>query len=383
MRIGFDAKRAFHNFRGLGNYSRDLLASLSRHFPNHEYYLFTPPFKDERAKKWDDEYSNFNVVTPQGFIGRKFSSAWRSLFLTDELKKYDLDIFHGLSHELPPGIENSGIKSIVTIHDLIFMRYPNFFPWIDRQVYLKKVKYACKAADIVIAICEQTKEDIVNFLEIDPAKIRVVYQTCNPRFYTPLADEKIASILQRYGVQGKFILNVGAIEPRKNALNLVKAFAHLKKSTNHNLILVGNGGEYKKEIENFIHSKGLEERVTILSNVSHQDLPAFYQAADLFCYPSHFEGFGIPIIEALFSKTPVITSKGSVFPEAGGPHSVYIDSESVSELADAMTNVLTDSDLRYSMIENGRNFVEKFHRSNTSQALFDVYKELEAMKTSS
>jgi glycosyltransferase involved in cell wall biosynthesis len=379
MRIGFDAKRAFHNFRGLGNYSRDLLAGLNQYYSRNDYLLFSPPLKDQRAFKWRDEYSSFEVITPTSFLGKKFSTAWRSLFLTDELKNHELDIFHGLSHELPPGIEKSGIKSIVTIHDLIFMRYPEFFPWVDRKVYLKKVRYACEAAALIICICNQTKEDVVNFLGVNPDKIRVVYQTCNPRFYTPMEEDKMKSILSKYGVDGKYILNVGAIEPRKNALNLVKAFANLKKESNRNLILVGNGGEYKKEIETYIESKDLGDRIKIISNVTHTDLPAFYQGADLFCYPSHFEGFGIPIIEALFSKTPVITSKGSCFPEAGGPDSVYIDSESIPELTEAIERVLTDDKLRYKMIENGRNFVEKFHRSKTSERLIEVYEEVKRL----
>ena len=380
MRIGYDAKRAFHNFRGLGNYSRDLLAGLKQYYSRHDYLLFTPPLKDDRAHRWAEEYSSLEVVTPDSYMGQKFSTAWRSLFLSGELKKYNLDIFHGLSHELPPGIEKTGIKSVVTIHDLIFMRYPKFFPWVDRKVYLRKVKYACEAADLVIAICNQTKNDLINFLGVDEKKIRVVYQTCNPRFYSPLSEEKLSSTLSKYGISGKFILNVGAIEPRKNALNLVKAFASLKKESNRNLVLIGNGGDYKVEIENYIQGKDLGDRVTILSDVTHKDLPAFYQAAELFCYPSHFEGFGIPIIEALFSKTPVITSKGSCFPEAGGPDSIYIQSESVSELTQAIEDVLTNDELKYKMIENGRNFVEKFHRSKTSENLINIYEELLRMK---
>lgn len=376
MKIGFDAKRAFHNFRGLGNYSRDLLSGLARYSQGDDLFLFTPEFDDERAVKWLDQYKKFNVVTPQSFLDKKIPSLWRSFKLADELKKYDLDIFHGLSHELPSGIEKTGISSVVTIHDLIFMRYPNFFPWVDRQVYLKKIKYACEYADIVVAICEQTKEDLINFLKVDEKKIRVVYQSCNPRFYTPLDEEKIRHTLSHYGIGKDFILNVGAIEPRKNALTLVKAYAHLKKSINLDLVLIGNGKEYKREIENFIQSQGLEGRVKILTNVSNSDLPAIYQAAKLFCYPSLFEGFGIPIIEALFSKVPVITSKGSCFPEAGGPNSIYIESENVEELTHAIERVLTDKDLSYSMIENGRNYVEKFHRSFTTDNLVSVYKEL-------
>ncbi len=376
MKIGFDAKRAFHNFRGLGNYSRDLIASLSRYHTDNSYYLFTPDYNDPRALNWLDQYQNLNTITPSDFWSKKFPAAWRSFKVAEEAKDLGIDIFHGLSHELPHGIEKTGIKTVVTIHDLLFLRFPENFKWLDRKVYLRKIKYAVEVADVVVAICEQTKRDLIEFLGCDPAKVRVVYQTCNPRFYSPIPIEKQVSTVERYGIHGSFILSVGAIEPNKNTLTLVKAYADIKKSINHKLVLIGNGGKYKKEVESYIHSKGLEDRVIILSNVTNDDLPAFYQRADLFCFPSFFEGFGIPIIEALFSKTPVITSKGSVFPESGGPNTIYIDPNNKSELADQIVNVLTNHDISFEMIEMGRNFVEKFHRRQTAQDLMNLYNSL-------
>ncbi|MEH0862735.1 glycosyltransferase family 4 protein [Halobacteriovorax sp. DPLXC-1] len=376
MKIGFDAKRAFHNFRGLGNYSRDLIASLSRYHTEHSYYLFTPDFNDDRAIHWLDQYNNLNVVRPKDFVSRKFPASWRSFKVAQEAKDLELDIFHGLSHELPQGIEKTGIKTVVTIHDLLFLRFPQNFKWLDRQVYFKKIKYATEVADVVIAICEQTKTDLINYLGCSAEKIRVVYQTCNPRFYSPIPVEKQVATVERYGIHDKFILYVGAIEPNKNTMTLVKAYADLKKSINHKLVIVGNGGKYKKQVESYIHSKGLEDRVIILSNVTNDDLPAFYQRSDLFCFPSFFEGFGIPIIEALFSKTPVITSKGSVFPEAGGPNTIYVDPNNKQELSEQISNVLTNHDLAFEMVEMGRNFVEKFHRRQTAQNLVDLYNSL-------
>lgn len=376
MKIGFDAKRAFHNFRGLGNYSRDLIASLCKYHTENEYFAFTPEFSDHRAIHWLDQYKNLNIVKPNDFWSKKFSAAWRSFKVAEEASIIGIDIFHGLSHELPHGIENTNIKTIVTIHDLLFLRFPENFKWLDRQVYLKKIKYAINVADAVVAICEQTKSDLINFLGCDPAKIHVIYQTCNPRFYSPIPIDKQVATVERYGVTDQFILYVGAIEPNKNTLTLVKAYADIKKSINHKLVIIGNGGKYKKQVENYIHSKGLEDRITILSNVSNDDLAAFYQRSDLFCFPSFFEGFGIPIIEALFSKTPVITSKGSVFPEAGGPNTIYIDPNSRQELSEQIVNVLTNADLAFEMVEAGRNFVEKFHRRKTAQDLINLYNSL-------
>jgi glycosyltransferase involved in cell wall biosynthesis len=376
MRIGYDAKRAFHNFRGLGNYSRDLLAGMSKYYPKEDYFLFTPPFKDDRAVKWGHEYENFKIITPQKTLHKTFSSAWRSLFLVDEISKLDLDIYHGLSHELPNGIENLGIKKVVTIHDLIFLRMPEHFNWLDRQVYLRKVRYACEVADVIVAICEQTKSDLIELLQVPSEKIEVIYQTCNPRFYTPATDQKIETISKRYNLPEKFILSVGAIEERKNLMGVVRAFNQIRGQVNHDLVVVGQGKEYKQQVQEYVNNNNLNSGVHFLTDVTHTDLPIIYQLADLFCYPSFYEGFGIPIIEALFSKTPVLTSEGGVFPEAAGPHSLYINPHSVDEISSGMLKVLQDDEFSYAMREHGRNFVEKFHRSKTSEQMYQLYQRL-------
>ena len=137
LRIGYDAKRIFHNFRGLGNYARNLLQGLYQYYPENSYTLYTPPFDDSRAIDWQKKYSAFNVRTPQLPLGGVFASIWRSLLLARTLKKDNLDIFHGLSNELPRGIEKSGAKTVVTIHDLLFLRYPHFFS-SDRSLCLSQ-----------------------------------------------------------------------------------------------------------------------------------------------------------------------------------------------------------------------------------------------------
>lgn len=373
MRIGYDAKRIFHNFRGLGNYSRTLLESLIKHYPDNEYVLFTPPFEDQRAREWNKRFPNLEVVTPKTPVGKLFSSSWRSLFLSNVVQEKKVDIFHGLSHELPPGLKKKGIKSVVTVHDLIFMRFPDYFPWLDRQVYFKKFSHAVKEADLVIAICEQTKKDLIHFLECDPNKIEVVWQSCHPNFYRGFNDETKAQIRQEFELPEHYILYVGAIEERKNALSLVKAFSRIKDLVPHDLILVGNGKEYKKLIEKEIIHQGLIDRVKIIGNVPNEKLPGFYQMADLFVYPSFFEGWGIPIVEALFSNCPVITTEGGCFGESGGPGALYANPYSVEDIVSKMEKVLFDDDLKATLIREGREYVEKFHWKNTSQHLMSVY----------
>lgn len=376
MKIGFDAKRIFHNFRGLGNYSRTLVESLVKHFPENEYILFSPPFDDPRAKEWKKRHENLKIVTPQNPIGKVFSSSWRSLFLADVIKGQSVDLYHGLSHELPPGLQKKGIPSIVTVHDLIFLRFPDYFPWIDRQIYLRKFSHAVNQADIVVAICEQTKRDLIHFLNCPEEKIRVVYQSCHPNFYSGFSEERKNEIREKFSLPEHYILYVGAIEERKNALTLVQAFARLKDLIPHQLVLVGNGKDYLKLIEKEIINNGMIDRVTIHSHVLNEELPGFYQMADLFVYPSFFEGWGIPNVEALFSEVPVITSEGSCFPESAGPSSVYCNPYSVEDLVSKMEKVLFDDDLQASMIRQGRAYAEKFHWKNTSNNLIDVYKEL-------
>lgn len=380
MKIGFDAKRVFHNFRGLGNYSRTLLEGLTSYYPNNDYVLFTPKFEEARAKEWHKRFENLTVVTPDNSLKKTFSSSWRSLFLANDIQKHGVEIYHGLSHEIPPGLRKRGIKSVVTIHDLIFMRFPEFFPWIDRQVYYKKFKFAVDNADLVIAICEQTKNDIIELLNCPAEKIRVSYQSCHPTFYSGVSSEDMERAKAKFGLKEHTILYVGAIEERKNAHLLVKAFARVKDLIPHQLILVGKGvgkgEEYKKKVQKEVISSGLIERVKFLDDVSHEELPALYQHADLFVYPSFYEGWGIPNVEALFSGTPVITSNVSSLPESAGPTSLLIDPHSVEELTEKMQEALFDDDLRERMIRQGLIFAENFHLSNTTKSLVDIYQEL-------
>jgi glycosyltransferase involved in cell wall biosynthesis len=376
MKIGFDAKRAFHNFRGLGNYSRNLLEGLFKYYPNEEYYLYTPAFQDKRAIEWGKRNSLGKIITPNKMRGKIMSSAWRSLFLTSALKQDQIDIYHGLSHELPPGIGKSKIKSIVTIHDLIFMRYPEFFPQIDRWVYKKKFSSAIDMADMVLAICEQTKEDLIELLKCPADKIRVHHQSCSPEYYYRKSEEELENVFKKFELPEFYILYVGALEERKNALSLVKAFSRIKDHIPHDLILVGQGKEYKKLIEKEIVNQGLQLRVKILSHVDNIDLPCIYQGASLFVLPSFFEGWGVPIVEALFSETPVITSKGSCFPESAGDYSLFIDPNCIEDLADKMEKVLFDEDMQKEMSTRGRMHAEKFHWKNTTDNLMDIYSKI-------
>lgn len=374
MKIAFDGKRAFHNFRGLGHFSRTLIDGLFKFYPENEYTLYTPSVADQRAIDWARRHPSIVVKGPEGFFENLFSGFWRTFFLSSLLQRESYDIYHGLSHELPVGIEKVDLKKIVTIHDLLFMKFPEYYPWIDRQIYKRKFIHSCKNADIVIAICEQTKRDIVELLNVPAEKVRVVYQSCDSGYYRQLSSTLKNEIVKKYKLPDDYILTVGALVPNKNGLALIKAFSRLYDKIS--LVFVGKGERYKKVLVQEADKLKVKDRILFLEDVPFSDLPGIYQNATIFAFPSFYEGFGIPIIEALYSGVPVVTSKGSCFPESGGSHSIYIDPNSCEEIADAFNRLLVNSELRYQMSLKGLEFVQKFHWKNTSNNLMKIYSEL-------
>jgi glycosyltransferase involved in cell wall biosynthesis len=301
-------------------------------------------------------------------------SYWRSKGVIKELKRDRIELFHGLSHEIPSGLKKAKIKSVVTIHDLIYLRYPQYFKWLDRKIYDYKFRSACKNADKIIAISEQTKTDIIHFFGIDSKKIEVIYQGCDDAFnITISADEKL-KIKQKYNLPDEFLLCIGSIENRKNQLLILKALNELPPKIN--LVLVGKKTEYVEELNDFILKNDLKSRVKILSEVPFQDLSAIYQLAKIFVYPSKFEGFGIPILEALNSGIPVIAATGSCLEEAGGPNSIYVSPDSGEELAQAILKIWDHISLQEEMILKGKEYALNFREDKIAANLLTLYQNI-------
>ena len=380
MNIGFDAKRAYHNGTGLGHYSRTLLNSLSQYYPEHQYYLFNPG----SSNSFEIKGTNMHEVLPADFFSKLFPSAWRSSWVKKDLHRLKIDLYHGLSHEIPIGIQQTGIKSVVTIHDLIHERYPEQYNAIDVKIYHKKFRYACNQADKIIAISEQTKRDIMEFYKIPHQKITVCYQSCHPAFGKVIPDEKKQEIKKQYGLPEQFFLYVGSIIERKNLLNICKAIFLLRSEMNIPLVVIGGGGKYKQVVKDYIKQNGLENSIIFLSeNLSAKssqsfksaiDFPAIYQSAIAMIYPSFFEGFGIPVLEALWSRLPVITSDASSLPEAGGDGTYYVSPHSAQEIAAAMKKIYSDKEFAAKMIEKGWQHAQNFTQQKCATAVMDVYK---------
>jgi glycosyltransferase involved in cell wall biosynthesis len=370
MKIGYDAKRAFYNNTGLGNYSRWLIKGVASLNPSNTLYLYTPKAKANPRLNFIGDYSNIHTVTPKS---KWFTSWWRSRGIVKDLKRDAIELYHGLSHELPSGIGQTGIKSVVTVHDLIFMRYPKQFGPVNYRIYLAKIKHACRVADSIIAISQKTKDDLVELLGIDPKKIEVIYQGCDPSFAIEQTAAQKSAVNEKYNLPDGFILSVGTIEERKNLLLTVKA---LKNIDDIKLVVVGKETKYTEQVKAYLTANNLNPRVIFLKDVTFAELPAVYQMASVFVYPSRYEGFGIPVLEALNSGTPVIAATGSCLEEAGGPDSLYVDPDNDADLAAKISSVLADDKLRQTMVTKGRAYAASFTDDKLSLQLLRLYQNI-------
>jgi glycosyltransferase involved in cell wall biosynthesis len=367
MNIGFDAKRVFHNATGLGNYARDVLRILHAHRPEHVYYAYTP--RDGRLP-FELGGERFQVRRPRGVVGRALPALWRTRGIVRDLRADGIAVFHGLSNELPLGIERSGVASVVTIHDLVFERFPELYPPLDRRIYAAKARSAVARADVVVAISEQTRRDLVERYGVSADRVRVVYQTCHEAFRAEIAGERLREVQQRLDLPEVFLLAVGTIERRKNLLVALRALEGLPDVP---LVAVGRPTPYAEELHAFARRHRLEGRFRLLSDVSTADLAAIYRIATISIYPSLFEGFGIPIVEALFSGTPVVTTRGGCFAEAGGPGSVYVDPHDPEELRAALADLLASPGRRAAMREAGLRHAARFSDRGIADALCEAY----------
>lgn len=370
MIIGYDAKRMFCNRRGLGNYSRDLIRILSEFYPENTYHLYTPEIK----LKVETNILNTAIFKPQGVYSALPHSFWRTYGLKNETLKNGDQIFHGLSQELPVGIQKTNVKKIITFHDAIFIRFPELYDPFYRRIITHKTRNACQYADKIIAISEQSKRDAIQFFDADEKKIEVIYQGCNNIFRQKISASEKDNVRKKYNLPLEFLLYVGAIEKRKNIETLLRAIHVL--TSDISLVIVGRETSYSKVIRQLSKSLNLDRRIIFLNNISTNELPAIYQLAKIFIFPSIFEGFGIPILEALCSGIPVISSKGSCFEETGGTHSLYFDSQNHYELAEVIQKILLDKSLQKKMISEGFIQAENFTDKNIAEKLNNLYKSI-------
>ena len=369
LHIGFDAKRIVRNGTGLGAYGRTLVNDLAQ-YPL-QLSLYAPdagraPLRNQIIERPNVAFKFANKRWPLG------NAYWRTKGIVADLKRDGIQLFHGLSGELPFGIRKSGIKSVVTIHDLIFLRHPEFYNPIDVQIYKWKFRQTIKEADYIIAISECTKRDILEYGGnlVSEDKITLIYQSCSPRFNTS-QNYKTSNLNSKLG---RYVLSVGSIEPRKNTMLALKALHHLPDDIS--LVLVGRHTAYTDKLIQYARANGLEHRLHILHGVPDTDLPALYAGAECFVYPSVYEGFGIPIIEAISCGLPVVACTGSCLEEAGGPDSLYVAPNDAIGMANAIRRSLKGADDREERIQRSMDYIRRFSGTDVAGQVVDVYKRV-------
>ena len=369
--IGFDAKRIVRNGTGLGSYGRTLVNDLAQR-QDLELRLYAPDRGRDDLRSQIVECPNVSFCYPHG--GHLYGSLWRMRSVVADLQRDGVQLYHGLSGELPIGIHRSGIRSVVTIHDLIFLRHPEFYHWVDTKIYAWKFRQTLKEADHVIAISECTKRDILYYGDIDEQKISIVYQSFAPRFTAEVSDQQRSQVRRQYGLPQRYVLNVGSIEARKNVLQAVQALPLLPDDVA--LVIVGRHTPYTDRVLQYAHEHHLEQRIRVLHGVPDEHLPVLYAMAESFVYPSVYEGFGIPIIEAISCGLPVVACSGSCLEEAGGPDSLYVQPGDVEGMADAIRQTLIGADGRERHVENSKKYIRRFSGCNVGDQVATIYRQL-------
>jgi glycosyltransferase involved in cell wall biosynthesis len=365
MIIGFDAKRAFNNGSGLGNYSRDHLRLCHALIPEAGLRMFTPKVKTV-YRSFSQDWENAEVILPSRGFGKISPSWWRSFGLLPELRRHRIDVFHGLSASLPAGIDRWNGKKVVTVHDLIFEKFPRWYTRADRIIHRRKLQHAVKAADIVVAISQETADDLHTFYDVNPDKVRVIYQSCHPAFR---GEIDLSSLAVPAFIPEQYALYVGTVEERKHLGELLEV---VQRVGDIPLVVVGKKTAYFDKIASLAESLQ-REKLLFFAAPDMQQLAAIYRNAAFLVYPSQAEGFGIPVIEALFSDIPVLAGNAPCLREAGGDACIYVNPLDIDEMEGVFRVLQYDKERRQKMIAAGKKHRERFMPEHLAEQWRVVY----------
>jgi len=372
MRICLDVSPAVHHRAGLGRYTHELIAGLLAVDPANEYVAFYNRPSEAQVDPPLDRLPHLATNLP--------NKPWRMSVLLAQFMHLPqdrlfpgVDLFHATDHLLP---RLSQVKSVFTLHDLVFRFYPETHKPLNRWFLTLMMPRFLQAADAVIAVSECTKRDAIRLYGVDESKIRVIYEGVNPRF-RPATPEAISVVCQKHGLPEHFILSVGTIEPRKNLNTLLEAYHALRhQGAEFKLVIVGKKGWLYHGFFRRLRDLGLEDEVIFPGFVSDEDLPALYSAADLFIFPSLYEGFGLPPLEAMACGTPVVTSDVSSLPEIVGDAAITVDPHNAEELAEDILRILGDPELRVRLQNKGLARAKIFSWEDTAKKTLEIYEEV-------
>ncbi|MGO8948924.1 MAG: glycosyltransferase family 4 protein [Ktedonobacterales bacterium] len=362
---------------GVSRYIYTLLAGLSELSTNQHYTAFVNAGEAAAARESPLGKNRERLeLVPAGARSRSPIQRiwWEQLLLQGELKRRGVQVFHSPVNVLPGRLH---CACVVTVHDLAFIRYPQYFR-ATRRIYQRLFTgQSVRRATRIIAVSEATKQDLVDAFHLAPEVIEVVYPVVDEDFQPCLDEERLREFRARHRLPDRYILFVGTLEPRKNITGLLEAYARLRRreADAPQLVLAGGQGWYFGAIFERVRALALEPYITFAGYVSRDELPLWYAASELFVYPSLYEGFGIPVAEALACGTPAITSNVSSLPEAGGPVAVLVNPRDAEALACAMQSSLASGTARPRALADGPKWTERFSRLRAAEASARIYRD--------
>lgn len=369
MRIAIDARK-LHDY-GIGTYVRNLVRELGRQADPHEYVLICRP--EDQAQITENLNGRFTAV-----VDRSAPYSVSEQFTVPlDLRRHDVDLFHEPHYVLPP---LAPCRSVVTIHDCIHLRFPRYLPNKLAYAYARAFLWtAAHRADRVITVSEASKRDILQYFHVPPEKIEVIYNGIDERFWMPPAEEEIERVRERYQLTDRFVLYAGNIKPHKNLERLIEAFHQLRRGGDDvKLLIIGDEISKYATLRRAVHRHKLHKHVRFLGFVADQTLAVLYRLASVFVFPSLYEGFGLPPLEAMASGTPVVTSNVSSLPEVVGDAALLIDPYDPEAIAGAMRMVLNDEALRDHLRERGLARAREFSWQRSIARVRAIYEEVGA-----
>ena len=371
MKIAINTLSLNRTKAGMGNYIKNLVDGLSKIDKDNEYFVIV---SENNKDFFRINKKNFKIIN----LGKKVTMDlprlfWEQISLPRFLKKNKIDVLHSPSFVMPI---ISKAKNVLTVADMTFITHPQVHTLIKRVYFSLFMPYSIKKADRVISISESTKKDILHYVKVDEKKIKTIYLAADSSFIVQNKEKCRKKIKENYDVSSPFILFIGMIEPRKNLERLIIAFSELRKKGNipYRLVIVGRKGWKVRGMLSMIKSLEIEKEIIFTGYVPDEDLARFYNAAEFFVYPSLYEGFGIPIIEAMACGCPVITSNISSMPEVAGDAALLVDPGDVSQISSAMRRLIKDKKLREDMIKRGIKRSSEFSWKKCAKETLKIYR---------
>lgn len=367
MRIAIDARK-LHDF-GIGTYIRNLLQGLARRDATTEYIVLCRP---QDVEPLNELGANFRAVVE---TARPYSLG-EQLRIPLALARERVHLLHEPHYILPPAVR---CRSVVTIHDCIHLMFPQYLPGRLARLYSRASMWsAAHQADRVLTVSEASKRDILRFFDIAPERVQVIYNAIDQRFLGPPDEERIDLVRQRYQLDHPFVLYVGNIKPHKNLERLVDAFGRARATGLDDLRLVIIGDEISKypPLRQAVHRHRLDKYVRFLGFQSFETLAAVYRLARAFAFPSLYEGFGLPPLEAMACGTPVVTSNVSSLPEVAGGAALLVDPYDPDSIAAGLVRAVSDEETRAALIAKGRARARDFSWTESVDAVHRIYMDV-------